>query len=94
MSRERILTTLIAAATLLLLFGVVKPLSPDPVENSTTTKTWFFINKTHQAANYDLVVVGDSRALRGVAPSIMRETLSEMRIFNFAFHAGGLNPEI
>jgi hypothetical protein len=72
----------------------VKPTSPDPLENTTTTKTRFFVNKTHQKPEYDLVIVGDSRALRDVSPAAMKTRLGATRIFNFAFHAGGMNDEI
>lgn len=94
MSGERILRTLILAVAGLVLFGMFKPHSTDPIEDSGSWKTWFFINKTHQGANYDAVVIGDSRALRAVSTETLGENLDGMRVFNFSFHAGGLNREM
>lgn len=91
---ERILRTMILTVAGLALFGLFRPDSPDPTEDSGSMKTWFFINKTHQEAGYDLVVVGDSRALRGVSANTMAEDLDGLRAFNFSFHAGGMNPEM
>ena len=94
MFKDRVFRTMILSALGLALFGLIKPASPDPRENVTAAQTGFFINKSHQPARYTGVIVGDSRALRGLAPSVMEQTLTGDRIFNAAFNAGGLNDEI
>ncbi len=94
MKGERILRTLILTVVGLALFGMFRPASTNPVEDSGSRKTWFFINKTHQGANYDAVIIGDSRALRAVSAQVMADSLGGMRVFNFSFHAGGMNREM
>ncbi|MCK5879686.1 MAG: hypothetical protein KAH24_07895 [Holophagae bacterium] len=94
MKGERILRTLILAMAGLALFGMFRPSSPDPIEDSGSRKSWFFINKTHQGANYDAVIIGDSRALRAVSAQALGDSLGGMRIYNFSFHAGGMNREM
>ena len=91
---DRILRTFIVAAVGLALFGVLRPSSPNPMEDSGSRKTWFFINKTHQGPNFDGVIIGDSRALRAVSAQVMGDSLGGMRVFNFSFHAGGMNREM
>ena len=94
MMGERILRTLVLTVAGLALFGMFRPGSPDPIEDSGSRKTGFFINKTHQGANYDAVVIGDSRALRAVSAKELGDGLGGMRIYNFSFHAGGMNREM
>lgn len=94
MRRERLTMTMILTVVGLALFGMVRPDSPDPVEDSGSLKTWFFLNKTHQDARFDGVVIGDSRALRAVSAKVLSERIGGRRFFNFAFHAGGMNPEM
>ena len=91
---ERILRTLVLTVAGLVAFGMFRPSSPDPIEDAGSLKTWFFIDKTHQQAVYDGVVLGDSRALRAVSPAALADGLDGLRFYNFSFHAGGLNPEI
>ena len=59
-----------------------------------TERYRFWHDKVTSGADYDLVVIGDSRALSAVSPAILAEHLPGRRILNFAFMAGGLNPEI
>ena len=94
MKGERLVQTMILAAVGLALFGVIRPDSPDPQEDAVSHKTWFFINKTHQGPDYTAVIIGDSRALRGVSPGEMSAELDGTKIFNFSFHAGGMNKEM
>lgn len=94
MFRERITTTLIMAALGLVGFGLFKPSSPDPVDDSQAQQTWFFINKAHVQERFDGVIVGDSRGLRGLSPDRIQEFLPGCRIFNASFNAGGMNPEM
>ncbi len=94
MKGERILRTLILAVAGLALFGLFRPHSPNPVDDSGSRKTWFFINKTQQGSVYDGVIIGDSRALRAVSAQALADSLGGMRMFNFSFHAGGMNREM
>lgn len=62
--------------------------TPDTLEEFWSAKT--FLGE----GAYDVVVIGDSRSLMGVAPSAMHETLPGRRILNFAFLGAGLTPEL
>lgn len=94
MTGERILRTLILTMIGLTVFSVLRPSSPDPQEDSRVSETWFFINKAHQSADFDVVIIGDSRGLRGISPSVIAASLPTMRIFNFSFNSGGMNREM
>ncbi len=94
MKSERILGTFLLAVIGLIILAVFRPSSPDPTEDSRSREAWFFINKTHQQDLHDCVILGDSRGLRGVSPGVMRQILSDLDIFNFSFHAGGMNKEM
>lgn len=94
MFRERIIQVFILVTLGLALMGLLRPSSPDPTEDVQSAQESFFINKAHQTAQYDMVIVGDSRALRCLAPEIIEEQLSDTKIFNLAFHAGGMNLEM
>ena len=52
----------------------------------------FWTRKTFAPSKYNVVVMGDSRVYRGVSPIIMKKALPELRILNFAYSNGGLNP--
>jgi hypothetical protein len=51
----------------------------------------FWISKTHTPKRFDIVVIGDSRIYRGIAPSHMESILKNMRILNFGYSSGGMN---
>ena len=68
MSSERLVSTFVLALVGLAIFGVLRPSSPDPLDDVRAHETWFFMNKTHQEPVHDLVIVGDPEiALREVA---------------------------
>ncbi len=48
----------------------------------------FWTNKVHNKEKYDFVIMGDSRSLRGINPSLMNTGLNG---FNFSFPSAGLN---
>jgi hypothetical protein len=51
----------------------------------------FWMDKTHALPIYDVVLVGDSRVYRGLAPQAME--LEGMAILNFGFSSAGLSKE-
>lgn len=91
MANERILRTFILAVIGLTAFAVWRPDSPDPQEDVRTRETCFFMAKAHQDRRFGAVIYGDSRGLRGLAPSVIEERLPGLRIFNFSWNAGGMN---
>lgn len=94
MFKERMITTGILAVALLALIGFLRPDSIDPQENVLTAKTEFFMRKAHSEQTFDMIIVGDSRALRGLSPEILEEENPGFSIFNLAFNAGGMNTEM
>jgi hypothetical protein len=94
MTNERMIRTFILAIVGLALFAWLRPASLEPMYNVVAAKTGFFINKIHSPQTYDMVVMGDSRALRGISPEEMQTILEDRSILNYAFHAGGLNNEM
>lgn len=91
---ERTVTALLIAAPLVLLGGRVLPVAPNPLDRDRTDEARFYMVKTHGRQQADVVVIGDSRALRGVSPAEVASAQPGSRVFNFAFNAGGLNAEM
>jgi len=54
----------------------------------------FWSRKTFAPAKYNVVIMGDSRVYRGLSPNIIESHLSGMKVLNFAFSNGGLNPKM
>jgi hypothetical protein len=94
MHKERLILTAIIAALGLMFFGVFRPTSVDPLNDLRVRETWFYINKVHSPVKHDLVIIGDSRALRGVVPSVLGDKLGNIDVLNFAFNAGGLSDDM
>lgn len=51
----------------------------------------FWMAKTHTKKQFDVVLIGDSRLYRGIAPSVMQATLGNMTVFNFGFSSAGMS---
>lgn len=52
----------------------------------------FWSRKTFAPAKYDVVLMGDSRVYRALSPEIMQSHLHGLKVLNFAYSNGGLNP--
>ena len=52
----------------------------------------FWSRKTFAPAKYNVVLMGDSRVYRGLSPEIMESHLPGLKVLNFAYSNGGLNP--
>jgi hypothetical protein len=94
MLKDRVFQTFVVTIILLAAFSFIKPASPDPEENVQSARTGFFIAKAHQRGRFDGVIVGDSRGLHGISPSVMSQVLAGNTIYNVSFNAGGMNEEI
>lgn len=94
MSGERIIRTFILAGLGLAIMGLIRPSSPDPLEDVRARQQSFFITKAHQSTKFDMVIIGDSRALRGLSPDEISRQLPGSSVFNFAFNSGGMNFEM
>lgn len=63
---------------------------PKP-DNSKIIQDRFWVLKTHGKNNYDIVIMGDSRAYRGVSPEAMEKAMPDYEILNFGYSSGRLN---
>ena len=52
----------------------------------------FWSRKTFAANKYNVILMGDSRVYRGLSPEIMEKQLTKLKILNFGYSNGGLNP--
>jgi len=94
MRRERMLVAFLMAVVGVVLFGLLRPSSPDPRDDDTADQNWFYINKVHRHTRHDVILLGDSRVLHDISPAALTEEIPGASFFNFAFEAGSLNPEI
>jgi hypothetical protein len=94
MRTDRTLLALLLAAPLVVLGTWVKPVPPNPLDRDSTDEARFYMVKTHGGQQCDVIVIGDSRALRDVSPQELARSLPGQRIFNFAYNSGGLNAEM
>ncbi|MEZ4722533.1 MAG: hypothetical protein R2813_11730 [Flavobacteriales bacterium] len=72
----------------IMLFFVLAMSEPEyEVEELTLNEFW--IHKTFQKNEYDLVVIGDSRVYRGISPKHLAKE-SGLRVFNLGYSSGGM----
>ena len=103
---DRGLQTLVLSLILIAVFGLVRtnwgaldkqnryPL--DLSRRTSVQEKRFWMQKTHGTLNadYDMVILGDSRAYSDFSPEAVRRQLPDWRVLNFGFSSGGLNREI
>ncbi len=85
MTRSPIAPVLVFALALIGVAGYVGP----QVKSREVVTASFWARKLRAPADFDLVVVGDSRAYRGLNPDLGQG----LRGFNFAFSNGALTPD-
>lgn len=93
LAADRTARTLLLSSALTLAAGaVLSPLRDDETD-TVAARDRFWALKTHfQDAACDVVILGDSRAYRGIAPQAMCGVLRDRVIRNFGYSSGGLNP--
>lgn len=94
MRQDRMFWTCFAALLGVLLTGWVKPDSLDPLDNVRSEEIEFFIHKTHGVSGAPGIILGDSRALRGLDPDRVAMAAGLPGLFNFSFESGGMNDEM
>ncbi|MFH2094098.1 MAG: hypothetical protein ABIJ16_00250 [Bacteroidota bacterium] len=87
MRKERIIYTFILCIVFLMAGGFFLP-KPGTYRLEYDR---FWVKKTHCASEYNTVIIGDSRAYRGVSPSEMEEEFPGLKVLNFGYSSGGLN---
>ncbi len=85
--KERLVLVGIISIILIILAGLFLP-KPD-VYNLNRRRFWAY--KTHNNIKQDIIIIGDSRAYRGISPTEMKSVLTDKRILNFGFSSGRLN---
>jgi len=82
-----IIVTLLIASVLIVVLSFVLPKNKEKYLHDR-----FWTQKTFAPAKYQVVVLGDSRVYRGISPEVMEMNLPGMKVLNFAYSNGGLNP--
>jgi len=95
-SSERSMWALALAALLVLAVAYLNNASPDPKYDETRNARTFWQHKVFGLADgiYNIVLSGDSRIYRGLAPAQFDAVLKGTKTFNFGFSGGGHNPLI
>ena len=66
---------------------IVKPLKRESKNNEEK----FWLNKTFAKSKYNIVIIGDSRAYRGISPTEMQKYLKNKKILNFGYSSARLS---
>ena len=82
----------VIALPLIILVGFNKPYTLTASQDIVQMRFWSL--KIHRTDEFDLFLVGDSRTYSVLSPAAMQTILPDLRILNFGFSSGGLNPEI
>lgn len=85
--KPNIWITVAVAATLVTVLSFVLPKDAEKYLGEL-----FWTRKTFAPLKYNVVLMGDSRVYRGVSPEIMETHVAGMKVLNFAYSNGGLNP--
>jgi hypothetical protein len=86
---DRTLRTLFLALVAVLLTGVILPRRSDPVVNAGGQSERFWTKKARWGPEFAVVLAGDSRVYRGLAPEEMAAALPGKKIANFGFPGCG-----
>lgn len=84
---QNIPLTLLMAALLVMALSFYMPKNKEKY-----LRDRFWTQKTFAPSKYDIVIMGDSRTYRGLSPSVIEKTLPGMKVLNFGYSNGGLNP--
>lgn len=79
--------TLLMAAIIVLALSFYMPKNKDKYLGDH-----FWTQKTFAPKAYDVVIMGDSRIYRGVSPLAIEKALPGLKVLNFGYSNGGLNP--
>ena len=87
MGKPNISLTLLMAVIIIIPLSFVLPKNKEKYLGDL-----FWTQKTFAPSKYNMVLMGDSRTYRGVSPMVMEEELPGIKILNFGYSDGGLNP--
>ena len=80
--RDRSAWTLVMACVFLAILGTLRRNDSSGMEPEA-----FWAMKSEWKSEADVVLLGDSRILRGVSPAAVQDTLVDARVLNYAFNA-------
>ncbi len=78
----------IALISLTLIYGGISR----KIDRAPRDDAAFWLKKLALKPDYDLIIAGDSRMNRGLAPEILSPSLGGIKVTNFAFSGGGFEP--
>ena len=85
-AKNKTIATLILSFVLTITLAFTLPRS----ENRSIMREWFWLSKTYRLSDAELIVAGDSRAYRGIDPSLISDELTSI---NLAYSAAGFSKE-
>ena len=88
LKNNRLFIVLLSAFVMIIITILILPKKDD----SKNLYDKFWLHKTFSEPIYDIVIMGDSRAYRGISPKKMQEYLEKRKILNFGYSSGRLNP--
>lgn len=94
MQRERTFFSLLIAVGIAAAIFAGRALLLPVLSSGDTLPPSFWVDKVNAPARFDMVLLGDSRAYRDLAPEVFEEMLPDFSVLNFGFSSGGLNPTI
>lgn len=70
----------------------LKAIFPEP-HKSPVDDAFFWSNKTHNVARYNVLAIGDSRMYRGFAAGEMEESLDDLSVMNLGYPSNGYSDQ-
>jgi hypothetical protein len=90
MKLERTAWTLILGVMFIITGALLRPYLLKSMVEPVPDTFWF--DKIDAGAVFDIVLLGDSRTLRGLSPQIIGERLDNAQVLNFSFSGNALDP--
>lgn len=87
------LGVLLCGAVVIAVLNLVIFLRSDGVRKAAALRNEFWQKKIQPDRRYNMVITGDSRAYRGVAPHVLKRELG-IEVFNCGFSSGGHNRTV
>ena len=90
MIKKKIVCSVFLSFTLVLIIGLIRP---KPM-NSKLSESIFWNNKINDNNKYNFIIIGDSRAYRGVSTNEIEKIIPKSEVKNLGFSSGGFNDDV
>lgn len=87
---KKIKLTLLLSACLVALFGFMR----DKPNDKKMRSSHYWINKTHNPSQFDLIIFGDSRAHQGISPATIVENANGLSAYNLGYSSAGMSNDM